>query len=83
MSLFGGLLGTVGKVLGGSSTPINVQSVPQTSSTDATTPQGNLAAFGTAALQGGGFTKSFTEHGFVMGIASVRSDLTYQQGPRS
>lgn len=66
--------------LGGTSTPINVQSVPQTSSTDVTSPQGNLAAFGTASLQGGGFTKSFTEHGFIMGIASVRSDLTYQQG---
>jgi hypothetical protein len=66
--------------LGGASTPINIQQVPQTSSTDATTPQGNLAAFGTAMLQGGSVTKSFTEHGYVMAIASVRSDLTYQQG---
>jgi hypothetical protein len=66
--------------LGGSSTPINISTVPQTSSTDATSPQGNLAAFGTAVSKGGGFTKSFTEHGVVMGIASVRADLTYQQG---
>jgi hypothetical protein len=65
--------------LGGTSTPINVTSVPQTSETG-TTPQGTLAAFGTATLQGGGFTKSFTEHCIVMGIASVRADLTYQQG---
>jgi hypothetical protein len=65
--------------LGGTSTPINVTSVPQTSETG-TTPQGTLAAFGTATLQGGGFTKSFTEHCIVMGIASVRTDLTYQQG---
>jgi hypothetical protein len=65
--------------LGGTSTPINVTSVPQTSETG-TTPQGTLAAFGTATLQGGGFTKSFTEHCVVMGIASVRADLTYQQG---
>ena len=65
--------------LGGNSTPINVTSVPQTSETG-TTPQGTLAAFGTATLQGGGFTKSFTEHCIVMGIASVRADLTYQQG---
>lgn len=65
--------------LGGSSTPINISQVPQTSQTD-TTPQGTMAAYGTAALQGGGFTKSFTEHGLVMGIASVRADLTYQQG---
>jgi len=66
--------------LGGSSTPINISPVAQTSSTDATTPQGNLSAFGTAGIKGAGFTKSFTEHGIVMGIASVRADLRYQQG---
>jgi hypothetical protein len=65
--------------LGGTSTPININTVPQTSETG-TTPQGTLAAFGTATLNGGGFTKSFTEHCIVMGIASVRADLTYQQG---
>jgi hypothetical protein len=65
--------------LGGSSTPVNFQSVPQTSESG-TTPQGTLAAFGTAVMNGGGFTKSFTEHCIVMGIASVRADLTYQQG---
>ena len=65
--------------LGGSSTPINVHTVPQTSESG-TTPQGTLAGFGTATLDGGGFTKSFTEHCIVMGIASVRADLTYQQG---
>jgi hypothetical protein len=65
--------------LGGTSTPINVTSVPQTSESG-TTPQGTLAAFGTATVNGGGFTKSFTEHCIVMGIASVRADLTYQQG---
>lgn len=66
--------------LGGSSTPINISQVPQTSSTDTTSPQGNLAAYGTAVMNGGGFTKSFVEHGLIMGIASVRADLTYQQG---
>lgn len=66
--------------LGGSSTAINVHTVPQTSSTDTTSPQGNVAGFGTASLNGGGFTKSFTEHCIVIGIASVRADLTYQQG---
>ena len=66
--------------LGGTSTPINIQQVPQTSSTDATSPQGNLAAYATAMVKGGGFTKSFTEHGIVMGILSARADLTYQQG---
>lgn len=66
--------------LGGTSSQVQFQGVPQTSSTDATTPQGNLAAFGQVLVNGGGFTKSFTEHGIVMGIASVRADLTYQQG---
>jgi hypothetical protein len=66
--------------LGGKSVPIQVNAIPQTSSTDATSPQGNLAAFETAAMNGGGFTKSFTEHCIIMGIASARADLTYQQG---
>lgn len=65
--------------LGGGSAPVIVNPVQQTSSTDATTPQGNLAAVGTSLLNGG-FTKSFTEHGYVIGIVSVRADLTYQQG---
>lgn len=41
--------------------------------------QGRLAAFGTAASING-FTKSFTEHGVIMGLISVRADITYQQG---
>jgi hypothetical protein len=65
--------------LGGNSTPIQINSVPQTSETG-TTPQGTLSAYGTAVSNSGGFTKSFTEHSIVMGIASVRADLTYQQG---
>jgi len=66
--------------LGGGSSPVGFSSVPQTSSTDATTPQGNLAAFGTVTAHGHGFTKSFTEHTLIMGIMSVRADLTYSQG---
>lgn len=65
--------------LGGTSTTVNMHGVPQTGETN-TTPQGNLAAFATARLQGGGFTKSFTEHGVIMGIVSARADLKYQQG---
>lgn len=66
--------------LGGGSQPININPVAQQSSTDATTPQGNLAAFGTVSAHGGGFTKSFTEHGFIIGLVNVRADLTYQDG---
>jgi len=66
--------------LGGGSSPVNISPVAQTSSTDATTPQGNLSAIGTTVLSGHSFTKSFTEHTIVIGLVSVRTDLTYQQG---
>jgi hypothetical protein len=65
--------------LGGSSTPVNFSIVPQTSEAG-TTPQGTLAAYGVAGKFGGGFTHSFTEHCVVMGLASIRADLTYQKG---
>ncbi|QXP08369.1 MAG: major capsid protein [Arizlama microvirus] len=67
--------------LGGGQTMVNLFSVPQTSSSDAQpTPQGNLAAYGTAVASGHGFTKSFTEHTIIIGMAAVRADLNYQQG---
>ena len=66
--------------LGGGSSPIIVTPIEQTSSTDGTSPQGNLAAMATSTLNGHGFTKSFTEHCVLIGLVSVRADLTYQQG---
>lgn len=66
--------------LGGSSTRINIKPVEQTSSTDNTTPQGNLAAYGVVGDTFHGFTKSFVEHGYIIAYVSVRADLTYQQG---
>lgn len=66
--------------LGGGSSPVNISPVAQTSSSDVTSPQGNLSAMGSATLKGHGFTKSFTEHCIVIGLVSVRADLTYQQG---
>jgi len=66
--------------LGGSSAPINVSPVAQTSSTDTTSPQGNLTGYGTASMRGHGFNKSFVEHGVIIGMVSIRADLTYQQG---
>ena len=66
--------------LGGYRLPINVSQVIQTSSTDSTSPQGNTAALSVTTMSKGMFTKSFTEHGFVMGLAVVRTDQTYQQG---
>lgn len=66
--------------LGGGKSSVGFEAVPQTSSTDATTPQGNLAAMAQVGVGGHGFTKSFTEHGVIVGMANVFADLTYQQG---
>ena len=69
--------------IGGGSTPININPIAQTSGTNAsgtTTPMGTLAAMGTALAHNHGFTQSFTEHGVILGMVSVRADLTYQQG---
>jgi len=71
--------------LGGGSTPINISPIAQTTGTGIsgqTTPQGNLAAMGTYNANNHGFTQSFVEHGYVIGVVSVRADLTYQQGLR-
>jgi hypothetical protein len=66
--------------LGGGSNLINVNAIAQTSSTDTTTPQGNLSGIGVGTGVGHGFVKSFTEHSVIIGLACVRADLTYQQG---
>ena len=66
--------------LGGGRERINIHPLAQTSSTDTTTPQGNMAAFGTTGGRMGGFNKSFTEHCVVIGMACVYADLNYQQG---
>ena len=71
--------------LGGSESPVIINPVVQnsaTGSTGAETPQGNLAAYGLASSTSAkhGFTKSFVEHGLIIGLLNVRADLTYQQG---
>ncbi|AXH78182.1 MAG: major capsid protein [Microviridae sp.] len=67
--------------LGGGRTPVNISAIAQTSATDTdVTPLGTLSAYGTALAHGHGFTQSFTEHGHVIGLISVRADLNYQQG---
>lgn len=71
--------------LGGGSTLVQINPIAQTGpsgTTGSSTPQGNLAAMGTALLQGNGFNQAFVEHGYVLGLAMVRADLTYQQGLR-
>lgn len=63
--------------LGGGSQEIDVYQVPNTAHTDTTGAE--LGAYGQSVTQHG-FMKSFSEYGFVIGFASVRSDMTYQQG---
>lgn len=69
--------------LGGGTSYVNINPVIQQSATGLTggsTPLGNLSAYGTCVINNHGFTKSFTEHGIVIGLVSVRADLNYQQG---
>lgn len=68
--------------LGGCSTPISMNPVTQTSETTAGdgTPQGNLAAFALVSSKRHGFVKSFVEHGIIIGLCNVRTDLSYMQG---
>jgi len=66
--------------LGSFTKMVNVNPIAQTSATDTTSPQGNLSAYGVTAAKFHGFTKSFVEHGYIIGFVSARADLTYQQG---
>lgn len=72
--------------IGGGSTPIVVNGVAQTSATGVTggaTPAGNLAATGTMlSVSGHDFRYAATEHGYIIGLVSVRGENTYQQGLR-
>lgn len=68
--------------LGGGTFPVVVNPIAQNAQTGLTggsTPMGTLAAMATAVGRAG-FTQSFTEHGHILGLVSVRADLTYQQG---
>lgn len=66
--------------LGSFTKMVNVNPIAQTSATDNTSPQGNLSAYGVTAAKFHGFTKSFVEHGYIIGLVCARADLTYQQG---
>lgn len=66
--------------LGSFTKMVNVNPIAQTSATDTTSPQGNLSAYGVTAAKFHGFTKSFVEHGYIIGFVCARADLTYQQG---
>jgi len=70
--------------LGGGSSSVQISPIAQTAPTvDAggitTKPLGALGAVGTSVAQHG-FSHSFTEHGYILGLIHVRAELTYQQG---
>jgi hypothetical protein len=66
--------------LGGGSSKISSHPVPQMSPTSGSDAQAQLAAYATSQGSSIGFNKSFVEHGYVIGMACARADLTYQQG---
>lgn len=67
------------ELLGGTRLPISIQQVAQTSQASTDSPLANLAAY---SLSNGRarYTKGFTEHGFVIGVACLKYYHTYQQG---
>lgn len=66
--------------LGGAHQKLSVQPIVQNSSTDSTSPQGNLTGIIYGAISEHGFVRSFTEFGYIIGILNIYSDLTYFQG---
>lgn len=67
--------------LGGNRVPINVNQIVQQSGTESTgTPQGTVVGQSLTTDKHSDFTKSFTEHGLIIGVMVARYDHTYQQG---
>lgn len=66
--------------LGGCRRPINIDQVVQTSETGSNTPQGNVAGYSLTTQNEELFTKSFVEHGILIGVQVVRIEHSYQDG---
>lgn len=68
--------------LGGGRYQVNVNQIIQTSGqqTESDTPIGETGAVSVTPIRENSFTKSFEEHGFVIGVACVRHNRSYQQG---
>lgn len=69
----------VPEFLGGKRTPLNVQQVAQTSQASTDSPLASLGAYSLSFGQSG-FSKGFTEHGYIIGVMCLRYHHTYQQG---
>lgn len=72
----------VPEYLGGGRYQVNVNQIVQTSGqqTENDTPIGETGAISVTPIRESSFTKSFEEHGFVIGVACVRHSRSYQQG---
>lgn len=66
--------------LGGCRRAINIDQVVQTSETGSTTPQGNVSAYSLTTQNEELFTKSFVEHGILIGVQCIRLEHSYQDG---
>ena len=66
--------------IGGSKSPVIISEVLQTSSSDATSPQGNMAGHGVSASATFCGKYRATEHGLIIGIMSIMPRTMYQQG---
>lgn len=72
----------VPEYLGGGRYHVNMNQIVQTSAanTETNTPLGETGAVSITPINEASFTKSFEEHGFVIGVMCVRHDRSYQQG---
>lgn len=70
----------VPEYLGGKRVPINVSQVLQSSSSTSDSPLGFTGAYSLTGSNDNSFVKSFTEHGYVIGVAIIRTMQSYSQG---
>lgn len=72
----------VPEYLGGGRYHVNINQIVQTSGQQTTndTPIGETGAMSVTPINESSFTKSFEEHGFVIGVLCVRHNRSYQQG---
>lgn len=65
--------------LGGGRYHININQIVQTAENN-NSPLGETGAMSVTPINESSFTKSFEEHGFVIGVCCVRHNRSYQQG---
>jgi hypothetical protein len=72
----------VPEYLGGGRYHVNINQIVQTSGqqTETDTPIGETGAMSVTPINESSFTKSFEEHGFIIGVMCVRHNHSYQQG---